>query len=70
MLGPWEEEALLGDVALLEKVCHCERPGKAIGEDAASVVVDSPEHRRGYAKKVKLVTIKETYERLLVKQRG
>ena len=46
---------------------HCERPGKAIGEGAASVAVDSP--GRGHAKELRLGTMKGAYERLLVKPR-
>jgi hypothetical protein len=28
------------------EVCHCERPGKAIGEGAASVTIDGPGLKR------------------------
>ena len=41
---------------------HCERPGKAIGESAASVAVDGP-GLKGSCKEVELGTVKGAYKR-------
>ena len=49
-----------------DKAWHFKKPGKAIGEDAASVAVDSP-GLKGHAKKLKLGIMKGAYETLLVK---
>ena len=46
--------------------CHYVRPEKTIGEDAATLAVDDQEGR-GHTNKLKVSTMKRTYERLLVK---
>ena len=46
------------------EACHYESPGKTNGESAASHAVDSPGLKRS---KLRLRTMKRTYERLLVK---
>ena len=48
---------------------HCERPGEAIGEGAASVSVSRRPRIEGVmqAEKLKPGTMKRAYERLLVK---
>jgi hypothetical protein len=45
---------------------HCERPGKAIGEGAASVAIDVS-GLKGSCKGFELSTMKRAYERLLLK---
>ena len=45
---------------------HCKRPGKTIGEGAASIAVDGP-GLMGPAKNLRLGNMKRAYERLLMK---